>query len=65
MPNLHVVPDPDSDRWLVLELTDQEAFAWDAERYGAQVALENWREIFDWRSRGRPKGLGWIDMRSG
>ena len=40
---LHVVPDPDSDGWIALELTDQEAFEWDREHYGEDVALENWR----------------------
>ena len=55
--HLHVVPDPDGDGWLVLELTDQEAFAWDREHYGESVALENWREIHEWREQGRPRGI--------
>ena len=39
---IHVVPDPESDGWLVLEMTDQEAFEWDCEHYGRSVALDNW-----------------------
>lgn len=41
----HVVPDPDSDGWLVLQMTDQEAFEWDCEHYGKSVALANWGTI--------------------
>ncbi len=43
--NLHVVPDPDSPGWLVLEMSDQEAFDWDHAHYGKVVAIENLLEI--------------------
>jgi hypothetical protein len=42
---IHVYPDPDSDGWIWLELTDQEAFEWDREHYGEAVALENWKAM--------------------
>lgn len=38
---LHVVPDPESSGWLVLEMTDQEAFDWDREHYGEPIAITN------------------------
>ena len=53
----HVRPNPDGEGWLVIEQTAQEAFAWDKEHYGESIALENWREIHEWRAQGRPKGL--------
>ena len=43
--NFHVVPDPESDGWLVLPMTDQEAFDWDREHYGESTALLNWQEM--------------------
>lgn len=43
--NFHVVPDPDSDGWLVIEMTDQEAFEWDREHHGESIAVLNWQEM--------------------
>ena len=42
---IHVVPDPESDGWLVLEMTDQEAFEWDRKHYGESIALLNWQDL--------------------
>ncbi len=56
-PTIHVYPDPDGPGWLVLEMDDQEAFAWDCAHYGEMVALANWQEIHEWREAGRPQGL--------
>lgn len=42
---IHVVPDPESDGWLVMEKTDQEAFEWDRLHYGESVALLNWQDM--------------------
>ena len=60
-----VRPNPDGEGWLVIEQTDQEAFAWDKEHHGEAMALENWREIHEWRAAGRPKGLLVEEERSG
>ena len=64
-PTIHVRPNPDGPGWLVIEQTDQEAFAWDQEHYGETVALENWREIHEWRDAGRPPALRLPDGRNG
>ena len=42
---IHVVPDPESDGWLTLHITDQEAFEWDRQHYGESVAVANWEEL--------------------
>ena len=55
--HLHIYPNPDGEGFLVMQMTDQEAFAWDYEHYGNTVALENWRGTYEWRAMGRPPGL--------
>ena len=51
---IHVLPDPKSDGWLVIHMTDQEAFEWDQKHYGESIALLNQQELQQWDlSRGR------------
>ena len=64
-PTFHVRPNPDGPGWIVVEQTDQEAFAWDRDHYGIVVALENWREVYDWRRAGRPASVRVDEGRSG
>jgi hypothetical protein len=46
-------------------LTDQEAFDYEHEHFGAEVALANWQEIHAWRQAGRPPSLRVEDGREG
>lgn len=62
---IYIYPNPDGEGFLVMQMTDQEAFVWDCEHYGIDVALANWQEIFDWRAMGRPIGLHVPDGRAG
>ena len=62
--NAHVYQLPDGT-WLTHMMTDQEAFAFERETFGLDVALENWREIRDWREAGRPPSLSLPDGRKG
>ena len=64
-PTFHVRPNPDGPGWIVIEQTDQQAFAWDREHYGETVALANWQDTHEWRAMGRPAGVRVDEGRSG
>lgn len=48
-----------------MTLTDQEAYEYERDRFGEALALENWREIREWRDAGRPPALRLPDGRNG
>lgn len=60
----HVYSLPDG-RWIMMTLTDQEAYEYERDRFGEALALENWREIREWRDAGRPPALRLPDGRNG
>lgn len=49
--NVYVKFDPETGKWLVLEMTPLESYVDDVERYGADIANENQRAL-DMRQRG-------------
>ncbi len=43
--NVYVKFDPETGKWLVLEMTPLESYVDDVERYGADIANENQRAL--------------------
>ena len=60
----HVYPLPDG-RWIMMTLTDHEAYEYERDRFGEALALDNWREIREWRAQGRPREIVVDEGRAG